>query len=185
MVNMKKQICLKSNLYICKNVRMKYLFIVSLSVLGLVACSQSVESKDGEVVSKIAADGNSEAELKQSLKEIEEEERELAASTTTMSFDKTTIDFGKIKEDSENNASFVVTNTGKNPLIIEKVDVSCGCTTAKKPEKPIAPGKSDKIEIVFHPKVGQLDDQHKTVTISANTDPEVEVLNIKAFVLKK
>jgi hypothetical protein len=132
---------------------MKYLFIVSLSALGLVACSQSGESKDGEVVSKIAADGNSEAELKESLKEIEEEERELAASTTTMSFDKTTIDFGKIKEDSENNASFIVTNTGKNPLIIEKVDVSCGCTTAKKPEKPIAPGKSDKIEIVFHPKV--------------------------------
>ena len=164
---------------------MKYLCIVSLSVLGLVACSDSNESKEGEVVSKIAANGSSDAELQESLKEIEEEEKELAASTTTMSFDKTTIDFGKIKEDSENKASFVVTNTGKNPLIIEKVDVSCGCTTAKKPEKPIAPGKSDKIEIVFHPKVGQLDDQNKTVTISANTDPEVQVLNIKAFVSKK
>ena len=164
---------------------MKYLFIVSLSVLGLVACSESTESKEGEVVSKIAADGIDDAELQQTLKEIEAEEKEIAASTTTMRFDKTTIDFGKIKEDSENNASFIVTNTGKSPLIIEKVDVSCGCTTAKKPEKPIAPGKSDKIEIVFHPKVGQLDDQNKTVTISANTDPEVEVLNIKAFVTKK
>jgi hypothetical protein len=164
---------------------MKYLFIVSLSVLGLVACSESTESKEGEVVSKIAADGNDDAELQQSLKEIEAEEKEIAASTTTMRFDKTTIDFGKIKEDSENNASFIVTNTGKSPLIIEKVDVSCGCTTAKKPEKPIAPGKSDKIEIVFHPKVGQLDDQNKTVTISANTDPVIEVLNIKAFVTKK
>ena len=164
---------------------MKYLFIVSLSVLGLVACSESNESKEGEVVSKIAADGNDDAELQQTLKEIEAEEKEKAASTTTMRFDKTTIDFGTIKEDSENNASFIVTNTGKSPLIIEKVDVSCGCTTAKKPEKPIAPGKSDKIEIVFHPKVGQLDDQNKTVTISANTDPEVEVLNIKAFVTKK
>lgn len=164
---------------------MKYLFIISLSVLGLVACSDSNESKEGEVVSKIAANGSSDAELQESLKEIEEEEKELAASTTTMSFDKTTIDFGMIKEDSENKASFIVTNTGKNPLIIEKVDVSCGCTTAKKPEKPIAPGKSDKIEIVFHPKVGQLDDQNKTVTISANTDPEVQVLNIKAFVSKK
>ena len=36
---------------------MKYLFIVSLSVLGLVACSESNETKGGEVVSKLAADG--------------------------------------------------------------------------------------------------------------------------------
>lgn len=164
---------------------MKYLFIVSLSFVGLVACSESNETKGGEVVSTIAANGNSEDELKESLKEIEDEEKQLAATTTSMSFDKTTIDFGLIKEDSENNASFIVTNTGENPLIIKKVDVSCGCTTAKKPEKPIAPGKSDKIEIVFHPKVGQLDEQKKTVTISANTDPEVEVLNIEAFVTKK
>lgn len=183
---MKKQICLKSNLYFCKKSDfMKYLFIVSISVLGLAACSESNEAKGGEVVSTLAADGNNEAEIQKSLKEIEAEEKEHAASTTTMSFDKTTIDFGKIKEDSENKASFVVTNTGKSPLIIKKVDVSCGCTTAQKPEKPILPGKSDKIEIVFHPKIGQLEGQNKTVTISANTDPEVEVLNIKAFVLKK
>jgi hypothetical protein len=63
--------------------------------------------------------------------------------------------------------------------------VSCGCTTAKKPEKPILPGGTDKIEIVFHPKVGQLDKQEKTVTITANTEPSTEVLTIKAFVIEK
>lgn len=164
---------------------MKYLFIVCLGVVSLSACSDSDETHDGEVVSTLAASGTSEEELQASLKEIEAEEKALAATTTTMSFDKLTHDFGKIKEDSENNVSFVVTNTGKNPLIIEKVDVSCGCTTANKPEKPIAPGKSDKIEIVFHPKIGQLNDQHKTITVTANTETVVQVLNIKAFVLKK
>lgn len=167
---------------------MKY--IVFLSAFIIVSCSDSSSSKsnDGEVSSAIAANGENEEELKASLAEIEKEEQALkdskSASSTSMTFDKITHKFGKIKEDTENNASFIVTNTGKNPLIIEKVDVSCGCTTAKKPEKPIAPGKSEKIEIVFHPKVGQLNDQKKTVTVTANTDPQIVVLNIEAFVIK-
>ena len=151
--------------------------------------SAKMESQSGEVVSAVAADDQNEADLKASLSAIEKEEQARllgeSSAMTSMSFDKTTQDFGKIKEDTENNASFIVTNTGTKPLIIEKVDVSCGCTTAKKPEKPIAPGKSDKIEIIFHPKVGQLNEQNKTVTITANTEPKTAVLNIKAFVTEK
>lgn len=169
---------------------MKRLFILSLSISIFTACgdNSSEKSKDGDVSSAIAADGDNEEELKASLSEIEKEEQERIkrenAAITSMTFDKKTHDFGKIKEDTENKASFIVTNTGKNPLIIDKVDVSCGCTTAKKPEKPIAPGKSEKIEIVFHPKIGQLNEQKKTVTVTANTEPKIVVLNIEAFVEK-
>lgn len=171
---------------------MKIIVVASLSLLVLNACSTestTIESKEGEVSSTIAANEGSEEDLRASLAEIEKEEQERiqkeSASSTSMSFDKLTQNFGKIKEDTENKASFTVTNTGKNPLIIDKVDVSCGCTTAKKPEKPIMPGKSDKIEIVFHPKVGQLNEQKKTVTVTANTEPEIVVLNIEAFVTEK
>lgn len=163
---------------------MKHVFILVLTAISIASCGSDQAKGKSEVVSTIAADGNDEAAIQAELKAIEEEERIHSSTHTTMSFDKMTVDFGKIKEDTENKASFIVTNTGKSPLIIEKVDVSCGCTTANKPEKPIAPGKSDKIDIVFHPKVGQLDEQHKTVTISANTEPSVEVLNIRAFVTK-
>lgn len=167
---------------------MKKVFIATLSLSLLYSCSEGseIKSQEGEVASAVAANGESEADLKASLAEIEKEEQERKkmeeATMTSMSFDKMLHNFGTIKEDTENKASFTVTNTGKNPLIIEKVDVSCGCTTAKKPEKPIAPGKSDKIEIVFHPKVGQLNEQKKTVTVTANTDPKIVVLNIEAFV---
>jgi hypothetical protein len=137
------------------------------------------------VESTIAANGTSEAELKEALKEIEKEEAELRKSLTSMTFDKLNYNFGKLIEDTENKVSYKVTNSGKNPLIIEKVDVSCGCTTAKKPEKPIAPGKSDVIEVIFHPKLGQLGEQKKTVTVTANTDPKIVVLNFEAFVEKK
>ena len=82
----------------------------------------------------------------------------------------------------DNVTNFIVTNTGKNPLIIEKVEASCGCTTPEKPEKPILPGKSDKINVVFHPKPGQTGEQNKTVTVTSNTSPRSTLLKIKAFV---
>jgi hypothetical protein len=163
----------------------KVIFIATILLLS--ACSS--ESKNGAYQSSVAANPATEAELKASLQEIEAEEqarlKEEMATKTTMEFESLTHDFGKILEDSENRASYVVKNTGKNPLIIDKVEVSCGCTTASKPEKPILPGKTDKIEIVFHPKVGQLNQQEKTVTVTANTEPKTAILVLKANVQKK
>ena len=104
---------------------------------------------------------------------------------TSMKFDKMNHDFGTVKADTDNKTYFTVTNTGKNPLIIESVKASCGCTTPSKPEKPIMPGKSDKIEVVFHPKENQLKEQKKTVRVVANTSPGELVLNVRAFVEKK
>ena len=105
--------------------------------------------------------------------------------TTSLKFDKLSHDFGKVKEESDNKTVFRVTNTGKFPLIIDAVKASCGCTTPSKPTEPIAPGKSDKIEVVFHPNVGQLNKQSKTVRVTANTEPKETVLKISAFVEKK
>ena len=36
------------------------------------------------------------------------------------------------------NEFFIFSNTGNAPLIIKKVQSSCGCTVPKKPEGPIA-----------------------------------------------
>lgn len=110
---------------------------------------------------------------------------EKANETTSLKFDKMKHDFGKIKEDTDNKTVFRVTNTGKSPLIINDVKASCGCTTPSKPTEPIAPGKSDKIEVVFHPKVGQLNKQSKSIRVMANTETKEHVLNISAFVEKK
>ena len=103
---------------------------------------------------------------------------------TSMEFNKMSHDFGKIKADTDNKTSFTVTNTGNYPLVIEEVKASCGCTTPQKPNKPIMPGESDKIKVVFHPKENQLKDQNKTVRVMANTTPSEVVLKLKAFVEK-
>ncbi len=161
-----------------------------VSILLLASCSSDNSSKkEGKLVSTVVANDENEAELKKELSEVEKEEKERleseANNITTMSFDKLEHDFGKVKADTDNKTVFYVTNTGKKPLIIEGVSASCGCTTPTKPEQAIQPGKKDKIEVVFHPKPGQLKEQSKTVTVTANTDPKMVVLNIKAFVEEK
>jgi len=168
---------------------MKYVFIFPIFLLILSCSNDSTSKTDGRISSKIEADPVSESELKKELEDVDKEEaeriKELEASQTSMTFDRMKHDFGKVVEDSENKTTFKVKNTGKKPLIIESVSASCGCTTPTKPEKPIAPGKSDIIEVVFHPKVGQLNEQTKTVTVTANTDPSMSVLTISAFVTPK
>ncbi len=175
--------------YICnKQKAMKKILLIGSVFSLLYACDSSdkIQAQEGEVTSAIAGDNEMDpeflAELEQIQKEEEEEQKRLASTRTTMSFDKMIHDFGTIKADTDNKATFIVTNTGKNPLILEDVSASCGCTTAEKPEKPILPGKSDKISVVFHPSASQLNEQKKSITITANTDPKVTLLEIKGFV---
>ena len=169
---------------------MKY--ILGLSLLSAMATSCGSEGtnvedhRNDEVVSTVAAGGESEEELEKRLEKIrqEEEEKERAAreNMTTMSFDRMFHDFGNVKAEVENTTTFKVTNTGNKPLIIEDVSASCGCTTPQKPTDPILPGGSDVITVTFTSKPGQLNEQNKTVTVTANTDPKVQVLKIRAFV---
>jgi hypothetical protein len=166
----------------------KTVYIVASLILFSACGGSSIEVKKQAATknSAVAAGGQSEAELNESLKEIQKEEaqreKEELEKYTTLSFNEIEHDYGTVKEDSENTTNFIVTNTGNKPLIIEKVEASCGCTTPEKPEKPILPGKSDKIKVVFHPKPGQVGEQNKTVTVTANSSPRMTVLKIKAFV---
>ncbi len=170
-----------------------HIFLIACSTLALVACSNGVDGtlnpSSDETVSPIAATDGNVKELEKSAAQfrLEEEKRlkDELASSTTMALDKLIHDYGKVKEGSHNTTTFKVTNTGKNPLIISNVSASCGCTTPKKPEGPIAPGASDVIEVEFSPKVGQGPDIEKTVTITANTQPVLTEVKIKATAIKQ
>lgn len=101
---------------------------------------------------------------------------------TTMKFDKTEFDFGKVKEGEKVKYTYKFTNTGKKPLEIKSCKGSCGCTVPKCPTEPIAPGASADIPVEFdsNHKAGN---QSKTVTVVANTEPVNTVLTIKGEVL--
>lgn len=164
--------------------------IFSLSVLVVLgACSSNdATKKDTEIQSAIEAGGENDVnytkENAAELAEIENDLAEEAANFTTLKVDKITHNFGTILLGSENTCEFVVTNTGKKPLLIANVQASCGCTTPEKPEGPIQPGKSDIIKVGFKPSSRSNDKEYvsKTVTITANTEPRLTVVTVKAIV---
>lgn len=169
---------------------MKKTVVSIFAIAALVtACSESenkIKSIEGEVTSTVTADENTNAQLDAELSEFEKEEaqrlKEKAANLTSLEFDKVLHDFGDVEAEVENVTSFMVKNTGDKPLIISDVSATCGCTTPKKPEAPIAPGESDEIVVTFKSKPGQKNEIKKTVTVTANTMEKVHKVDIRAFV---
>lgn len=72
------------------------------------------------------------------------------ASAQTISFDKTTFDYGTVKVGADGHRIFTVKNTGDKPLIISKVQASCGCTTPEWSQEPIMPGKTAPIKVGYN-----------------------------------
>ena len=99
-------------------------------------------------------------------------------------FNELEFDFGTINEGDIVNHTFKFTNTGKSPLIIDKATASCGCTVPDWPKQPIGIGKIGEIKVRFDSK-NKPNQQIKTVTISANTEPTLTRLRIKGFVTPK
>lgn len=97
--------------------------------------------------------------------------------TTTLTFEQSEYDFGKIKAGETVEHTFSFTNTGEHDLIITNAKGSCGCTVPYYPTEPIPPGGTGEIKVSFDSK-GKSGVQRKNVTITANTDPAQTVLNI-------
>ena len=169
--------------------KFNHFLIIGTVLISITNCKEKPEVKTGEIVSTIASGSQTDEEIKEEQKQIAIDEakriEDKKRNVTTLSFNRLEHDFGKVIEDTDNFTEFMVTNTGDKPLIISNVKASCGCTTPEKPEGPIAPGKSDKIKVKFHPNPGQLNEIQKTVRITANTDPVISTVTIKAFVVKK
>ncbi|SDS61767.1 DUF1573 domain-containing protein [Gramella sp. MAR_2010_147] len=103
-----------------------------------------------------------------------------AQKTAKIEFKSETIDYGEIMKGSDGLRVFEFTNIGDAPLVIEDVKSSCGCTVPKKPEEPIMPGETGKIEVKYDTKrVGPI---RKTVTVYSNADEPTKALKIKGLV---
>ena len=91
-----------------------------------------------------------------------------SSNFTHISWEKTTIDYGKIKEGDSLAVAFTFTNTGDKPLVIKSVHPACGCTAAEPPKEPILPGKTGVIKGSFNSK-GRVGINNKTIVVRANT----------------
>ncbi len=95
---------------------------------------------------------------------------------------ETEYDFGKIPQGKPVTHVFEVSNTGKDPLQINNVTASCGCTTPEwEKDKKIATGATSKINVGYNAAAeGPFT---KTITITYNEN-QVKVITIKGEVWK-
>ncbi len=91
-------------------------------------------------------------------------------------------DFGRVIQGEKVSYNFKFVNSGKSDLLISKVSSSCGCTVPDFPRTPVKPGESGKISVKFDSE-RRRGFQNKTITIISNTQPNSQVLRIKAQVI--
>lgn len=92
-------------------------------------------------------------------------------------------DFGEIEQGIPRDAEFVLSNGGREPLIIQSARASCGCTNLKYSQEPILPKQSTKITVTYN--AAALNSFTKTITVTTNADPNPVVLKIQGKVVPK
>lgn len=153
---------------------MKYI-IAALLATVLFACNETEKEKSIEVNASQTDSGTTKIEGDTSNKSL---------PTTTIAFTETAHDFGIIKEGEVVEYDFKFTNTGTHPLVISDAKASCGCTIPEWTKDPVLPNAEGKLKIKYNSsgKDGKI---HKTVSVFANTTPELSTLDINVEVKAK
>lgn len=100
-----------------------------------------------------------------------------------ISFEEKTHDFGKVNEvDGKITHVFNFVNKGVSPLVVSRVQASCGCTTPVWTKEPIEPGKKGAITVTYNP-IGRPGTFKKTITVYSNATDEQLVLTIHGEVI--
>lgn len=104
------------------------------------------------------------------------------SNAQTITFEKTTIDYGTVKANSDGNKVFTFTNTGDKPLIVSNVVPGCGCTASDWTKEPILPGKTGQVKV--HYNTGIVAAFKKNIEVFSN-DPKNGriILNIQGTVV--
>ena len=105
-----------------------------------------------------------------------------ATKNEVLKFIQTEHDFGKIPQGKPVHFNFEVVNTSQEPLKLENVQASCGCTTPEWSHEAIAPGATSIIKVGYNAAaIGQFT---KPITIKIAGVNETKVIMIKGEVWK-
>jgi Protein of unknown function (DUF1573) len=104
-----------------------------------------------------------------------------ALDTTMVELIDSVYNFGKVAEGEKVTFNFRFKNIGTKPLVITSTTASCGCTVPEKPEKPVLPGETGFIKVVFNSK-GKMGHNEKNITVMANTNPAFPMLLLRGDV---
>lgn len=94
-------------------------------------------------------------------------------------FEKESFNFGKIERaGGDVQTQFVYTNNGTKPLVIKKVTKSCSCTSVEFSKKPIMPGKTGVITVVYAPDKLPAGTFHKAIKVYTNDAKAMHILTV-------
>lgn len=88
---------------------------------------------------------------------------------------ETGFDFGKIPQGKPVYHYFEVTNTGTQPLKIDNVQTSCGCTTPEWSREPIAPGASATVKVGYNAAAEGNFTKFITIQYNQNQTKQVQI----------
>ncbi|RYD51449.1 MAG: DUF1573 domain-containing protein [Sphingobacteriales bacterium] len=94
---------------------------------------------------------------------------------TQIKFEETHHSFGKVRNGDKVQHVYTFKNVGTQPLLITKVDASCGCTAPSFPTAPVAPGETGEITLAFN-STNRGGFQEKTVFVHSNAqEPRMQL----------
>jgi hypothetical protein len=134
------------------------IYMVSL-VLAATGCGGGSGSGEGNINSQISDTGKA-----------------------IISFTEIVHDFGKVDEGEKVACIFSFQNTGTGSLVITSASATCGCTIPKYNRKPVPPGKTGTLEVIFDTS-GRQGKQTKTITVNSNATVSQIFLRITAEVI--
>ena len=108
----------------------------------------------------------------------------MAQSKPVMRFEKKEYDLGTLKFTSESKKvklKYMFKNTGNAPLIINRVQTSCGCTISEWTKKPVPSGAKGHVYAILDLK-GKIGLIRKTLFVYSNASNEVIQLYIKGII---
>ena len=113
------------------------------------------------------------AEVPVTAEEPDHSTKEPVKTGDAVMWDHTVHDFGDILvDDGPVSCTFVLKNTGKDPVTILEVVTSCGCTDAEWTREDILPGKTGKISATYKNEDGPVYfDKNLTVWLSVQKKP--------------
>jgi len=95
--------------------------------------------------------------------------------------------FGSLSEGPSAEHEFSFKNTGKEPIVVQRVQASCGCTTPSYTKEPVAPGQTGTIKAAYNTS-GRPGAFTKTLTVfynvGSNTNTLTKTLTISGTVDK-
>ena len=114
--------------------------------------------------------------LKISQGEKVEQKDESKVIRTKVDIGKTSVSLGHFDWKKEQKTTFVLTNAGNKPLVVEHVNTSCGCTSVDYSKELVQPGNETVLNVTYKAEHPEYFD--KTITVYCNVETSPIVLRI-------